>query len=182
MRKSILSVVILSALTLPVWAQIGGTTQVQQSKDKQFLQYVSEDNQAEIRLCQNAEKLGQSPAIIAFARLVVDDDTANQRALDELLSKNEIKVQPEMVQQQASMVAPKIGVNFDGAFIAAQIEHHQNDVLRFQNEESAAQSEDVRQIASQSVIQLQQQLAVAQAVQAWLASPQAQVTGRTDKQ
>jgi predicted outer membrane protein len=182
MCKSVIALVILSALCLPVAAQSGGTSQVPQSKDKQFLQYVSEDNQAEIRLCQNAEKLGQSPAIIAFARLVVDDDTANQRTLDDLLSKNEIKVQPEMVQQQASMVAPKVGVNFDGAFIAAQIEHHQNDVLRFQNEKSAAQSDDVRQIASQILDQLNQQLAVAQAVQAWLASPQAQVTGRTDKQ
>ena len=55
-------------------------------QDKKFLDYVAKVNQAEIQLCLYAAKKAQSPAIKAFARLMVNDHGAVGKQLTSLVN------------------------------------------------------------------------------------------------
>src|ERR1700744_3768137 len=88
-------------------------------KDKQFLEYLWQNNQAEIQLGINAQKLAQAPAVIAFARLIVSDNSDLKTQLEPVIRDTHVAVPVEMVQQRANMIAPKAGVDFDQAFLAS---------------------------------------------------------------
>lgn len=140
----------------------------QADRDKQFLEYQWQNNQAEIQLGINAQKLAQAPAVIAFARLIVSDNSDLKNQLGSVMKENHVVIPAEMVQQRANMIAPKTGADFDQAFIASQITHLRDDIARYQDQNAAAKNEGVEKVTSFMAPMLQQELALALAVQATL--------------
>ena len=117
---------ILALLSSPSWAQAPGPANPA-DRDKQFLEYMWQNDQAEIQLGINAQKLAQAPAVIGFARLIVSDNSDLKTKLGPVLHDNHVVVPAEMVQQRANMIAPKVAVDFDAVFLTSQISHVQDD-------------------------------------------------------
>jgi putative membrane protein len=156
-------------------AQDAGVQQHLTDNDRQFLAYVNEGSQAEAQMCQYAAENTQSPAVRAFARLMLFDQKDLADRLAALIQREGIQLPPRMGQQTMAKIAPKSGVNFDSEFIGAQVEHHTNDLQRFEAVQSKTQDEGLRQFVSQTVPVLQQHIALARAVAQSLGQ---QTTGR----
>lgn len=125
------------------------------------------DNEAELQLALNAEKTTQSPAILAYARLVVIDANALREILLPAMKQRALEVAPEMVTQQENRVSAKSGFDFGRAYLAAEIVHLQDDIKRFRSDQSFADS-NVRQFAKKALPLVEQHLALAEAVRSWL--------------
>ncbi len=154
----------LALMATPALAQSNGDTHKITDSDRQFLAYVNEDNQAELQICQFAEQNARSPAVRAFARLMVDDHKEMANRLTDLVKREQIQLPAGMPQQTMAKITPKSGVNFDGDFIGAQVQHHSNDLQRFETVQSKTQDAGLRQFAAETAPILQQHLALAQAV------------------
>lgn len=172
-RFARLTVLAILAATTPALAQSSSSStmpepQSMSHQDKEFLSYAAEDNQAEIALCLLAEKKASSPAIKAFARLMVDDHTAIESRLAAVANAEKASL-PEGVGQDGKdthdKLDPLTGSAFDSAFLKAQIKDHENDLKRFGHEASTTKNESLRQYASETGPLLEQHLALAQAVQ-----------------
>jgi putative membrane protein len=163
---------IIANLASQSFAQTPGAMS-QPERDKQFLEYVWQDNQAEAQLGINAQKMAQSPAVIAFARLVVSDNADLKNQVTTVLRDEHVQVAAEMVQQRANAIAPKTGVDFDEVFLTSQISHLRDDVARFQDVQAATNDDGIKKLAADASPFLAQELALAQAVQSSLQSGQA---------
>ena len=163
-------IALLSLLANPVSAQTGAVPQTQAQIDELFLRYLAADNEAEIRLAQNAQKATQSSAVAELAQLVLNDATNLKNGLGLLLQQNKITVPPQMTEREASKVAPKTVSDFDASFVAAVINHDTNDLLRFKNEQSSTHDDAIRKFVADAVPILQQHLARAREVQTSLAN------------
>ncbi len=141
--------------------------------DQQFLSYAAEDNQAEIALCLLAEKRAVSPAVKAFARLMVDDHVEIESRLAAAADVQKAKL-PEGVGEEGKKTHDKLdplsGDAFDAAFIKAQIKDHGNDIKRFEQQASSTKNKNLRRFASETGPILEQHLALAQAVQSAMGS------------
>ena len=138
-----------------------------------FLSYAAQDNQAEIELCLLAEKRAESPAVKAFARLMVDDHVEIESRLAALANSEKAKL-PEGVGDDGRKTHDKLdplsGRDFDAAFLKAQIEDHSKDVRRFQGEASDGKDAAIGRFAAETAPILEQHLALAQAVRASMGS------------
>ena len=136
--------------------------------DQQFLTYAAEDNQAEIALCLLAEKRADSPAVKAFARLMVDDHVQIESELAAVADAQKAKL-PEGVGEDGKKTHDKLdpldGKEFDAAFMKAQIKDHGNDIKRFAQQVSSTNNKNLRRYASETGPILSQHLALAMAVQ-----------------
>jgi predicted outer membrane protein len=155
---------ILALLSSPTQAQVPGPANPA-DRDKQFLEYMWQNDQAEIELGINAQKLAQAPAVIGFARLIVSDNSDLKTQLGPLLHDNHVEVPTEMVQQRANTIAPKAAVDFDSAFLTSQISHLRDDVTRYQDQQAASNNDGIHKVTMLMVPMLQQELAIALAVQ-----------------
>jgi predicted outer membrane protein len=162
---------ILANLPSQSFAQTPGAMS-QPERDKQFLEYVWQDNQAEAQLGINAQKMVQAPSVIAFARLIVSDNADLKNQVATVLRDEHVQVPAEMVQQRANAIAPKAGVDFDEVFLTSQISHLRDDVARFQDVQAATNDEGIKKLTAVASPFLAQELALAQAVQSSLQSAQ----------
>lgn len=140
-------------------------------KDRQFLNYAAEDNQAEIQLCLLAEKRATSPALKAFARLMVDDHVEVESRLAALGNELHADLSDGIGkdgQETQSKLAPLTGNGFESAFMQAQIKDHSEDIQKFSDEVRSTQNTRIKQFANETVPILQQHLALARAVEAQL--------------
>ena len=158
----------------PAMAQAGKSgaevrQQTLSEEDKKFLDYAAEDNQAEIQLCILAEKNAKTPALKAFARLMVNDHVGIESRLAALINSEKIEVPTGIGkegQETFSKLAKLKGDEFDREFVRGQIEDHGHDLERFGQERSSTKNEGVRQFASETIPILEQHHKLAQAVQA----------------
>lgn len=139
------------------------------TEDKRFLDYAAQDNQAEIQLCLVAEKQASSPAVKAFARLMVDDHVDVESRLASLVNGLNVSVPNDNGKDGNETMAklePLHGAEFDRAFMKAQIEDHGKDIEKFDKETKATQNDGVRRFASETIDILKQHHDLAKAVQA----------------
>lgn len=161
--------------TTPLLAQPAAVPAVPQpqpqplsQQDKEFFSYAAEDNQAEIALCLLAEKKAHSPAVKAFARLMVDDHVAVESRLAVVANAEKAEL-PEGVGEEGKKTHDKLdpltGSEFETAFLKAQISDHENDLKRFDHETSTTNNVALRQFASETGPILEQHLDLAKAIQ-----------------
>ena len=156
-------------------AQASGTDAGRQgmsSEDRKFLNYAAEDNQAEIALCILAEKKASSPAVKAFARLMVDDHVEIESRLAAVSNAEKADLPDGLGnegEQTKAKLEPLTGKNFETEFMRAQIEDHGNDLKRFSQEESSTKNDSLHQYAAATRPILDQHLELAKAVQEALA-------------
>ena len=177
-RLVCLAALIAMAVATPVLAQSSpspSTDEPQQltQQDKEFLTYAAEDNQAEIALCLLAEKKAKSPAIKAFARLMVDDHVGIESHLAAVADAEHAGL-PEGIGAEGQTTHDKLDPltdrQFEGAFMKAQIKDHEDDLKRFAHQASTTKNVALRQYASETGPLLEQHLALAKAVQTSLGS------------
>jgi predicted outer membrane protein len=138
------------------------------AKDKQFLEYIWQDNQAEAQLGINAQKMAQAPVVIGFARLIVSDNADLKNQVMALLRTERVAVPPEMIQQRANAIAPKTGLDFDDVFLTSQISHLRDDVTRFRDQQAATKDDGIRKLTEAAVPFFEQELALAEAARSSL--------------
>ena len=137
------------------------------SEDKQFLKYAAEDNQAEIDLCILAEKKARSPAVKAFARLMVNDHVQIESRLA-AVSESENADLPDGIgkdgQQTKAKLEPLSGKEFEKEFMQAQIKDHSDDLKKFSDEEASTQNRALRQYSAETRPLLVQHLDLAKSI------------------
>ena len=167
-----LAAAVAATAALPVLAQSSQSAarpepQPMSQQDKEFVSYAAEDNQAEIALCLLAETKAESPAIKAFARLMVDDHTEIESRLAAVANAEKSGL-PEGIGDEGKKTHDKLeplnGREFEREFMQAQIEDHANDLKRFDHQASTTKNEAIRQFASETGPLLEQHLALAKAV------------------
>lgn len=141
--------------------------------DRQFLDYAAQDNQAEIQICLLAEKKAQSPAVKAFARLMVDDHVQVESQMAAVVNGARVDV-PNGVGEDGTktlrQLTPLAGAGFDRQFIADQIKDHGHDIQKYQHQLQTTQDGPIRQFAGMTLPVLEQHLHLAEAVQTALRS------------
>ena len=176
-RAGVLTVILLSTIPAPCFAQAAAsrdTASKQLSQeDSDFLKYAAEDNQAEIDLCILAEKKARSPAVKAFARLMVNDHVQIESQLA-AVSESEKADLPDGIgkegQQTRARLEPLIGTEFEKAFMQAQIKDHTDDLKKFSHEQTSTQNRALRQYSAETRPLLEQHLNLAKAVSASIVS------------
>jgi putative membrane protein len=150
-------------------SQQSDTGQQQLSEqDRQWLDYAATDNQAEIQECLLAEKKAHSPAVKAFARLMVDDHINIESRLAALVNGQSVSVPNGTGQKNAKTISELEslqGEQFDRRFLTEQIKDHGDDIGKFSDEIHTTQNPNIRSYASETLPILQQHLALANAVQ-----------------
>lgn len=151
--------------------QPGNGQQHLSRQDQQWLDYAATDNQAEIEECLLAEKKAHSPALKAFARLMVDDHVNIESQLAALVNGQSFSVPNGAGQKNAKTLSEMEslqGAQFDHRFLEHQISDHSDDLGKFSDEIRATQNPDIRSYASETLPILQQHLELAKAVKASL--------------
>ncbi len=177
MIRTVAFAAILMSIATPLLAQSapapGAADKQLSSDDKAFLKYAAEDNHDEIYLCIMAEKKARSPAVKAFARLMVDDHVQIESHLA-AVSESEKAELPDGIGQDGHKTRAKLqplsGSAFEKEFMQAQIEDHDNDVKKFAHETSSTQNAALRGYSAETGPLLEQHLDLARAVQASLKS------------
>ena len=172
-RTVILGLALICAGTTAVMAQSATESikapehQPVSSEDRDFLKYAAEDNQAEIALCLLAEKKAGSPAIKAFARLMVDDHVEIESRLAAMANGEKFDL-PGGVGQEGEKTRAKLepltGRDFENEFMQAQIEDHSSDLKKFAHENASTHNEGLHQYTAETWPILQQHLELAKAV------------------
>ncbi|GAB0116253.1 DUF4142 domain-containing protein [Acidisoma sp. 7E03] len=135
--------------------------------DADFLRYAAYDNQAEIDLCLVAEKKAASPAVQAFARLMVDDHVQVESELAALANAEQFETPNGMGpdgQKTYDTLSPLGGQSFDTAFLKDQVEDHGKDIKRFGDEAANTHDPGIRRFAQLNIAILTQHRDLAKAV------------------
>jgi putative membrane protein len=174
-RMFLMASLMTTTLTASAVAQTNAAagTQPLDKADQQFLDYAAQDNQAEIQICLLAEKKAQSPAVKAFARLMVDDHVQVESQMAAVVNAARVEV-PNGVGEDGTktlaQLTPLAGASFDRQFIADQIKDHGHDIQKYQHQSQTTQDGPIRQFAGMTLPLLEQHLQLAEAVQTALRS------------
>lgn len=155
----------------PVAAPPGQSGPAVTGPEKDFLNYMATDNQAEIQSCLLAEKRAQNLAVKAFARLMVDDHVAIESQLAAVANAQGVQLANGLGSEGDATMAKMKTVSkagFDSAFMQHQVEDHTDDVQKMQHELEVAKNPEVRALVYTALPVLQQHLQLAEAVQSSL--------------
>ena len=158
MRRVVAPFLIIAALAGPAPAQSPNVPQGLSQDDRNFLDFAAQDNQAEIDLCLLAQRKATSPAVKAFARLMVHDHVAVESRLAVLADAERVSVAngiDKEAQERQSRLQALEGDAFDRAFMQAQIEDHAHDLDQFRAQ-AATTNPGVARFAAESVAMLVQ--------------------------
>jgi putative membrane protein len=168
-------------LVIALGAGLTGTLQGQGvGTDRQFVDQVADKNLVEVRLGQAAEPKAQNPMVKQFAHQMVIDHTTMQKQWMAAAQKNGIEFKADLNTRYLSdsrRLAALSGAEFDRAYMALMVQHHQEDVSSFQAERSATHSTDVRQLIEAGLPILQQHLTSAQQINAQIGGGVTATTG-----
>lgn len=174
--------------------------------DKKFLAYAAKVNQQEIQMSRLAEQKAQSPAVKAFARLMVSDHAGVEKGLSGMHGHAGAKARPHrahvskhvrkrhhaphahVAQKQPpapparpenpppnaaeskpgdealSKLRDKSGADFDRAFMAEQVDYHQSNLDKINDEIKNTKDDNVRRFAEKIAGAFKQHLDLAKAV------------------
>jgi putative membrane protein len=206
MRRFIASASVLTALTLPAWAQMGNPAGVDpatpqsapgvpapnttNTQDKLFAQLLSAGGLAEVVFGKIAEGKAQNSSVKEFARHMVQDHSKANEQLERLAKQANIPFSGELGPDEKAMKeeldrAP--GLSFDLAYMQGQLVGHQKAVILLQYEVGQGQNGDLQRFAAESLPMVIGHLEMARTVMDELtgAAPQATtgvgIRGREDR-
>ncbi|MFC4425286.1 DUF4142 domain-containing protein [Deinococcus navajonensis] len=135
------------------------------SVDGLFLQAVTGSNLFEIQSSQVALTKTNTPAVRAYAQMLIDHHTMAQGQVNTLAASRRVllpKVLPPELQLKVSTLANLNGASFDAAFLQEQVVAHQMGLSLMQNELTAGKDAAVMALATQQTPVIQQHLQQAQ--------------------
>jgi putative membrane protein len=145
----------------------GKTGEQELRNDLPFLREAASANLMEVTLGRLAQSRGRDTRVKDFGGRMVTDHTNLQQQLTTFTSTSGIGFTPGLTaqqQQDVNRLQSLSGSEFDRAYITMMVQHHQNDVYKFENESRDADAPRVRELATASLPVLRQHLSLAQRV------------------
>lgn len=132
--------------------------------DTDFATKAAQAGTAEIALGHAAETKGQSAAVKAFGKKMVDDHAKAADELKSVAAKSGVKLPTTMSADQNQAVqklARLKGAEFDQAYSAQAVKDHEEAVALFKNEASAGSDAGLKMFAQQTLPTLEGHLGMA---------------------
>jgi putative membrane protein len=129
--------------------------------DQQFLDMAAQTDMLEAHLGQMAADQASSPAVKAYASMLVTDHTADYQQLTTLASKDSLTVPTGLDAAHNKMIAPfeKLkGAAFDSRYAHEMVAGHTEAIGVYTKESTGAQNGDVKAYASATLPTLQKHL------------------------
>jgi len=134
----------------------------------QFLTYVIQTNNAEIKFGQAAQDMGSTQAVKDFGKMLVGDHTKANDQAKELAKALNVPVPdgttPE-ADSELKMATGMSGAGFDKDFLADMIKGHQQAIDKFQQEAGSSDPAQATDFAKQTLPTLKKHLQTAQSLQ-----------------
>ncbi len=130
-----------------------------------FIQKVSEDNQAEIRLAQLAQEKSSNTQVKALAQRLAQDHQANADKLTQLAQQKNIQISNQVspkCQKKIDQLSALDGKAFDKRYVRDMIRDHKKDIAFFQLAASNNSDADVKSFAQSTLPTLHEHLQMAQ--------------------
>src|ERR1700760_3779590 len=116
------------------------------SADQQFLDTAAASGMAEVDLGKLAQQQSKNHAVRAFAsRMVKDHSAANARLM--AVAKRENMTPAAGSPPDTSALAGQSGPDFDRAYVANQVQAHQDAITAFEAEASGGQDAALKRLA-----------------------------------
>jgi putative membrane protein len=168
-KRMLVAPLFMFMMVSSTWAQSDSTDSVpaHTTRDVRFIMAASAAGQTEILASRMAISHTQSPAVLSFAKTMIDDHTKANDELLALAKKDGYNVSstPTEAQESAlSQLEPLKGTDFDKAYAAMMVKDHQGAVSLFQSEASSGSSSDIKSFAAQTLPVVQHHLAMANAL------------------
>lgn len=129
--------------------------------DQQFLDMAAQTDMLEAHLGQMAADQASSPAVKAYASMLVTDHTADYQQLTALASKDSLTVPTGLDAAHNKMIAPfeKLkGAAFDTRYVHEMVAGHTEAIGVYKKESADAQNADVKSYAGATLPTLQKHL------------------------
>ena len=135
--------------------------------DTDFATKAAQAGMAEISEGHSAEAKGQSAAVKAFGKKMVDEHTKAADELSNVAGKSGVKL-PTTTSNDEKQVAEKLarlkGADFDKAYAEHAVKDHEDAVALFKNEASAGSDPGLKAFAQQTLPTLEEHLRMAKAL------------------
>ena len=135
--------------------------------DTEFATKAAEAGIAEISAGHAAESKGESAAVKAFGKKMVDDHTKAADELKNVAAKSGAKLPTTMSTEQkqaAEKLAKLKGAAFDTAYSEQAVKDHEGAVALFKNEASNGSDAGLKSFAQQTLPTLEEHLRMAKAL------------------
>ena len=156
----------------PAFAQYNSAPQTQAENsanaktpaDDAFTQKAVQGDMAEVKLGKLAEQKGTNPAVMDFAKRMVQDHSQNEKDLQNTASREDVAL-PSGIdkadQNTYDRLSKLSGDSFDRAYAHEMVKDHTQDVADFQKEAKDGHDEAIKNYAAQTVPTLQSHLEMA---------------------
>jgi putative membrane protein len=135
--------------------------------DLPFLREAASANLMEVTIGRLPQSKASDTRVKDFGERMVSDHSALQQQLTTMTSSNGVGFTPTLdakQQQEVSQLQRLTGSEFDREYITTMVQHHQNDVSKFEDESRNADSPRVRELAAKALPTLQYHLSLSQRV------------------
>jgi putative membrane protein len=164
-----------SGMAAPAASTANSTSTASNEKmdDSQILAKLAMANSTEIQQAEAAEKKATSPAVKAYAQMLVRDHTKGKKQGDSVAKKigaqpsgSEMSNAAESKGDEMTALENKSGHDYDKAFISHEIDDHQKDIDELKNDMlPKAQSPEVKALIEKTLPVMQQHLEKAKQIE-----------------
>jgi putative membrane protein len=137
--------------------------------DKGFVQEAASGGKMEVELGQYASRHALSPDVKKFGERMANDHSRVNAQLEKIAERESIELPAEPNAKHAETVQRLTslkGAEFDRAYMKAMVEDHEEDVAKFRDVASSAESKQVKEFAQKTLPTLQEHLKMAKDIDA----------------
>lgn len=136
-------------------------------QDREFLEKAAQGNNAEVAVATLGAARATDPAIVEFAKALVDDHSSAQKELLAIAAKRAVVLPDSLGEQQRSFdeVVDEEGERFEDLFMARMIEDHQNAIPLYQAQISDGTDPLLKEYAATMLPKIQAHLAKAREIE-----------------
>jgi len=150
------------------------TTSYLSEQDQTFIKETAQGGMMEVKMGRLGAQKGHSEAVRQLGQKLVQDHSKANQELKLLASQKNVTLPTEVPTELQTMLAhlkSLEGAEFDKAFKKHALEHHQEDIQKFQKASESSPDGDVKAFAQKTLPVLQQHLKMAQDIDVQETSP-----------
>jgi len=139
------------------------------SSPEDFMKEAAVGGMTEVELGKLASTKGANAEVKKFGAMMVADHSKANAELKALAAKKNVTLPTELDSSHKSMVDDlkgKSGADFDGDYIDAMVDDHEDDVATFEKQSQNATDPDVKAFAAKTLPTLKKHLEAVKAIQA----------------
>jgi putative membrane protein len=134
------------------------------SHDQKFVEDVSQDNLAEIKMAQLATDKSQRDDVKQFGQKLVQDHMKAGHELTQLAQQKGLMLSQDLEKQHAKMMdhmSAMSGADFDRTFLRHMVRDHEKNVKKFEKASAKADDADLKAFADKTLPALREHLSMA---------------------